>query len=214
MQKLSDRFIDSLVKIVPLSNKHVLEIGSGDGTQALRIRGRARFLHSIDSDITKVRQLREKSSKKLHFSYGSPEALVFPDSDFDVVIFSQSFSHVGMYEMHSAIEEAVRVVKSNGYIVFLELVDEGTFADAEIMFDAGDGDRRFLQQDAYEVILTHPALRPITEYRDLATFKFFSFQDFVTTMKPKKNLGGLELHLKTCNYILRCRRRINIFQPR
>jgi ubiquinone/menaquinone biosynthesis C-methylase UbiE len=88
--------------------------------------------------------------------------LDFQDESFDIVVFTLSLHHVPDLEMITAINEAIRVVKREWlHIVFLEPATDGTFFDAEIMFDACDGDERKEKELAHSAIMSHPHLEHI-----------------------------------------------------
>jgi len=116
--------------------------------------------------------------------------------------------------METAINEAVRVTRTNAYIIFLEPAQDGTFFDAEITFDACDGDERKEKVAAYDAIQKHRRLRSIAEIDDETVFQFDSVDDFNQSMMPKKNQRDIQEFLEKNNYILRASRRINICQPK
>jgi ubiquinone/menaquinone biosynthesis C-methylase UbiE len=148
------------------------------------------------------------------FGHASAEALAFPDSTFDVVIFSLSFHKIGFYEMGASIEEAARVTKPRGFIVFLQPGTVGNFYEAEMLYDAGEGNNQMIKEDANEILRSHPALELFKEYAEIASYKFASLNDFIVSMRPKKNLDDLEKFLWKHNFELREKRRVSIFQPR
>jgi ubiquinone/menaquinone biosynthesis C-methylase UbiE len=215
MQKISDRFVDHVVNHVPLVNKVVLEIGCGDGQQTLRIASRKNVVYSVDPDIHKVRHARTlKTKDKVTFGHGSAEAIAYPDSTFDVVIFSLSFHTIALYAMGASIAEAVRVTKPGGFIVFLQPGTTGNFYQAQILFDAGEGDNRDAKDEAEDIVHSHPALELFKEYFETTSYRFSSLHDFIGYMNPKKNHDSLDRYLRLQNFTLREQRRVSIFQPR
>lgn len=114
--------------------------------------------------------------------------------------------------MEMSINEAMRVVKKWWYIVFFEPTEDGTFFEAEILFDACDGDERIQKANAYNTIRSISQLQNFSEFYDETTFQFDSEQDFIENLHPKKNLANIAQFLKGNNYILNADRRINIFQ--
>ena len=137
--------------------------------------------------------------------------LDFQDESFDIVVFTLSLHHVPDLEMITAINEAIRVVKRDGHIVFLEPATDGTFFDAEIMFDACDGDERKEKELAHSAIMSHPH-QHIREPDDRTTFEFDSVEDFTQTFHPKTNIEQLSDFLSRHNFTLEAKRRVNIFK--
>ena len=120
--------------------------------------------------------------------------------------------HVPKERMSIAIDEAIRVAQKDGFIVFLEPTFDGNFFDAEIAFNACDGDERKEKALAYYAILTHSLLKEVAEIQDETVFQFDSLEDFIKSMNPKQKTEQIKKFLEKNNYILRASRRINIFQ--
>ena len=148
----------------------------------------------------------------VEFLEGSAEKLAFLDESFDVVIFTLSFHHVPNSKMPSAIDEAVRVVKKSGMIVFLEPGTVGSLFDAEIEFETNEGDETIVKAFAYKAMMQHPKIKLSKEIGDETIIKYDSMDDFVASTKPKKNLEHLEEFLEKHHYTLNAERRINVFQ--
>lgn len=214
MERIKDEFFRKLTDAILLSGKEVLEIGCGEGTRSKDIATACKFLFGIDPSESDIGAARQRNIPNALFKQGSAENLVFDDSSVDVVIFTLSFHHVPEVLMRQSIDEAVRVVKPEGYIVFLEPGMNGSLFDAEIDFDAYDGDERQAKKDAYAAMMAHPGLVLFKEIADESMFRFDSLQDFMGSMIPKKNIAAIEPFLVQHNYVLNAERRINIFRPK
>jgi ubiquinone/menaquinone biosynthesis C-methylase UbiE len=190
----------------------VLEIGCGDGTRSETIAKECQALIGIDPDEKLLETAIGRNLSNVAFSKGSATKIPFSSSLFNVVIFTLSFHHVPVDDMHEAINEALRVMVSDGHIVFLEPDTDGSFFDAEIRFDACDGDEREAKREAYEAMLAHPMIELVREFYDETIFDFDSLDDFVTSMKPKGDIGGLKEFLIEHSLKLIAKRRINIFR--
>ena len=212
MQRLGDSFTDTFAKEVQPREKKILEIGCGNGRVSTEIARRCKSLTAIDPDASKIEEARRTPRRNIIFGIGSAEALAFDDNTFDIVLFTLSFHHVNFYKMNRAIDEAIRVTKPSGRIVFLEPGTEGAFFEAEIRFDACDGDERIQKEEAYEVMMHHPGLIQVKEWMDHVIFKFESDIDFIQSMTPKQNLDGLSAFLRDHRKLLRAKRRINVFR--
>lgn len=155
----------------------------------------ARVVYSItaiDPDEESVNTASvHNTADNICYKLGSAAVLNFNDELFDIVVFTLSLHHVPALEMAMAINEAVRVVKNDGYIVFLEPATDGTFFDAELFFDACDGDERKEKEFAHHVIMSHPNLEHIRELDDRTMFEFDSDKDFIDSLNPKSNIEHL-----------------------
>ncbi|MDP2629714.1 MAG: class I SAM-dependent methyltransferase [Candidatus Harrisonbacteria bacterium] len=214
MQRIKEEFLEKIEKYISLRGKYILEVGAGDGSRSVAIAKRCEKLTAIEPDKEKVKAARERNISNATFEIGSGDALPCSDHIFDLVIFTLSLHHIPEEKMNIAINEAIRVTRENGYIVFLEPTDVGTFFDAEIKFDACDGDERKEKEAAYKAMGSHKGLKLTQEIADETIFQFQSLNDFMESMAPKKNLDEIRDFLQANDNILRAGRRINIFQAK
>jgi len=210
MQRLKDHFLETLESRIPLKELSILEIGSGNGARSIAIAGHCKNLVGIEPDPVKVATAVERIIPNAEFRAGTAESLPFPDESFDMVIFALSLHHVPIDKMADAINEAIRVTKHPGSIVFLEPALEGSYFEAEIQFDAGDGDERMQKNAAYQAITNHEGLHIQEEIDDETAFSVDSVEDFTEAMEPKKDFSGIALFLDQNNRILTAKRRIHI----
>jgi len=214
MRRIKDGYLELIDSECPLSGMSVLEIGCGNGERTVEIAYRAGRLTSMDPDREILRKaVAKRSHTRTFYLNGSGESLSFRNSSFDITIFTLSFHHIPMHLQAKAISEAIRVTRRSGFIVFFEPDFDGAFFEAEILFDACDGDERKAKAFAYYSILSYPYLANVKELKDETVFQFDSYVDFLLTMNPMQNLSRLERFLEKHNYILTARRRINICQP-
>ena len=218
MRREKEILLDQLEEYVPLREKRVLEVGCGWGRLSALIAERCGSLVGIDpnseSITTAQQRLLERSLTNAVFAVGSAERLDFADNSFDVVFFSLSFHHVPIELMPRAIDEALRVVKKDGYIVFLEPAMDGSFFDAEKLFGTGDEDEDKEKVAAYRAMLEHPKLRLVQEIPDETVFHFDSVDDYIESMLPTRNRDQIRLFLEERDFTFRAERRIVIFQPK
>jgi len=213
MKRITEQFLDKIEAIFSLRHKNVLEIGCGEGVRSEKIAKRCGRLIGIDPSPENIIFARKKGIQNCLFKEGKAEKLNFPDKSFDVAIFTLSFHHIDESLRSQAIKEAVRVVKKEGRLIFLEPATNGSFFEAEIQFDACDGDERKEKLDAYHVMINHPQLKLVKELVDETIFQFDSNEDFINSMTPQKNLQAALSFLQKHNYVLNAHRRINIFKP-
>jgi len=214
MKRIKEQFLDELESVFLLEGKNVLEVGCGNGTRSEQIAKRCNKLTGIDPSLENIVVAQNKNISNGVFKEGKAEKLDFADKSFDAVIFTLSLHHVPESLMNQAISEAVRVVKRDGFIVFLEPTMDGSFFEAELKFDACDGDETKEKASAYRAMTEHSQLKLVKEIPDETVFQFDSEEDFIASMTPKKNLAELEVFLQKYNHILNAERRINVFQQK
>lgn len=216
MERMKDTYLETIQTVFPLTGKRVLEVGCGDGSRTIQIAQQCSEVVAIDPDIALILQA-QGAHERYNISYqeGSANELLFDSRSFDVVFFTLSFHHIPIEHMNKSINEALRVVKLDGGIVFFEPSFDGSFFDAEIQFDACDGDERKEKAAAYAAMLSHPGLNEVCELHDETVFTFDDQADFIKTMHPKQNRNEeLLSFLHKHHFILHANRRINIFRPR
>ncbi len=214
MKRLQDGFLNIIDEKIILKDKNILEIGCGEGERSLKLSKRCEHLTAIDPNNESLQKARQNNaSDNLLYQLGEGQELHFDNNTFDAVIFTLSLHHVPIAEMAIAIKEAFRVTKNNGFLIFLEPSNLGTFIRSEIMFDTGDGDERKEKAYAYYTLLNAgDSLEELYEIYDETVFQFDSYKAFVEEMKPKKNVKKLKAFLEENNYTLNAQRRINIFR--
>ena len=211
MRRLEGHYITKLTPY--LRQRTALEIGCGDGALSVQLASSAKHLTSIDSDSAAVEAARNRPAlPKLQFAVGRAEALPFERQQFDVVIFTLSFHHLSPDLMSRALAETRRVLRPGGHAIFIEPAFEGTFFEAELRFGCCDGDERRAKAIAYFSMLNDPVLEEVLEFRGQTTFQFDSLENFCRTMHPPQaRRAGLDKFLRTHQYQLTARRRINVF---
>ena len=214
MQRTKEEFLDQLERYVPLEGLSVVEIGCGNGSRSETIAERCLILMGIDPVATLIERARKRNFLNALFEVGSAEALSLENNSVDVVIFALSLHHVPILKMSTAIDEALRVARPTGAIIFLEPTEEGSFFEAELLFDASDGDERAEKRAAYNAILSHPGLQHTAEIDDETVFKFESVEDFRKSLEPKKNRQDIPPFLESHGFILNAKRRIHICYPK
>jgi ubiquinone/menaquinone biosynthesis C-methylase UbiE len=213
MKRIKEEFLGNLEGVIKLKGKEVLEIGCGMGTRSIQIAKKVKHITAIEPNSDLIKEAKRSNSlDNIKYQVGKAEKLNFDKGVFDIVIFTLSLHHVPALKIPTAIKEAVRVTKKNGYIVFLEPTHDGNFFESEIKFDACDGDERKEKALAYYSILNFKGYKEVAEIADETVFQFESYEDFVKSMNPKKNKKDIKEFLKKNNYILSASRRISIFK--
>lgn len=194
--------------------KDVLEIGCGDGTRLSEVARISKSWIGIDPDRESIREANEnRVSVNTEFIEGRAEDLTWPGSTFDVVMFTLSLHHMDIDAMPAAVDEAVRVLRPGGSVIFVEPVSEGTFFDAEMRFGCCDGDeRRHLAYASY-VMLSSEKLTEIEEFADQVSVEYESFDDFKRHVPFKAETEAqLEQFLSDLHFTLNEKFRMNVFR--
>ena len=194
--------------------KDVLEIGCGDGTRLAEVVGQSRSWSGIDPDSAAVAKAREANpSANAEFVEGHAENLAWPSARFDVVIFPLSLHHIDFDFMPTAIDEAVRVVRSSGLILFLEPLPVGTFYKAEMLYGCCDGDERRELAYAFYTMLSAECLQEVEEFVAEVSFEYDSFDDFKQHVPTKDGTHAqLEEFLSARGFKLDEKWRLNVFK--
>ncbi len=213
MKRISDNFFDILRPWVDLTGTKVLEIGCGDGTYSREIAKRCGALTGIDPDPRAIARARNKRIHKARFEVEFAESMGFVDQ-FDFVLFMLSFYHITASHQEVAIQNAMKALEPKGRIVFLEPdVEDSPYYEAERLFDAGEGDMRSQHKEAERVIHTYGRRAIVSDMQSKALFRFESAQDFIDSLKPRKNLAKIARFLEKHHGVLTAKRRVIICKP-
>lgn len=108
-------------KLIEPTGGKILDIGSADGTFTRVILGRSRADLVVGIDILPASisyaKKRFAKNKKLKFKVADAENLPFKKEEFDAVFALEVLEHV--FEPKTVLVEIKRVLKKNGYVVFL-----------------------------------------------------------------------------------------------
>ncbi|MDO9537425.1 MAG: methyltransferase domain-containing protein [Thermoplasmata archaeon] len=113
--------IQMIEKFSTLRDKHILEVGCGDGRVSGKLAIHTPHLTAIDPD-EETMALAKSNVQNVDFRVGFGENLDFDDKSFDAVIFTFSLHH---QESSRALAEAFRVLKPGGQTIIIEPSVEG-----------------------------------------------------------------------------------------
>lgn len=214
--KRPEPFLKHVLSVVELKDKNVLDIGCGDGLRTKGIAAAAKRVVAIDPDAKVIAQATKKNgAKNIEYRRADAQKLPFKDGMFDVVIFTMSFHHVPTKDMLKALDEALRVTKRGGFLVFFEPDWAGTIIEAERRFHFGDGDIRDVKAYGYHVMLTEPRMEEVAEFFNQAVFTYRSVQEFAKLDQPQRgSRSEWKAFLEKNRYRLWADERTNIFKKR
>ncbi len=111
--------------------KHVLEIGCGNGSTSVHLARGTKTYTAIDPDQEAIAQAKELGNG-VKFKVGSGQALEFDNNCFDLVLFTLSLHH---QDSQTALKEAFRVLVPGGSLLVLEPVAKGEFQQFFHLFE-------------------------------------------------------------------------------
>ncbi|HAK42254.1 MAG TPA: methyltransferase [Clostridium sp.] len=110
----------------------VLEIGVGTGNLASKFLGKGYNIVGIDQSREMLCVAKEKYPK-LKVRIGEFLKIPYGDRYFDIIVSTYAFHHLNEEEKFIAIEEMIRVLKSNGKIILGDLMFENKAEKANIL---------------------------------------------------------------------------------
>lgn len=173
--KKMDSEIQILVENFELKNKKIVDVGCGVGKIAKSLSEEGAFVFGVDLPEIIEKSKDFEQGKNVILKAGTAQEMPF-ESDFaDIVLFFYSLHHVPEEYMQKAISEAMRVVKKDGMICFLEPVSE---EDTYYILSRLMNDEAEIQKTAYGYIkrASEDGLRQVSElffyfYRGFERFK-------------------------------------------
>jgi ubiquinone/menaquinone biosynthesis C-methylase UbiE len=112
------RLYDTLLELGCNCNSMILEVGCGDGEDAVYVQKASTHIVGVDISETALKKFRAKGFEGILADTGS---LPFPGCSFDYIMCSGLLHHlVGQGDLINYINEFVRVTKPGGYVIALE----------------------------------------------------------------------------------------------
>lgn len=130
-QKILQRVYD-LADSSCIDKPQVLEIGVGTGNLASKFLGKCYNIVGIDQSREMLCVAKEKYPK-LKVRIGEFLKIPYGDIYFDIIVSTYAFHHLNEEEKFIAIEEMIRVLKSNGKIILGDLMFKNKAEKANIL---------------------------------------------------------------------------------
>lgn len=153
--------IELLEELLDVRDRDVLDVGCGECLLVRRLASAGARVVGLDPSAVALERARraEPSGTSTRFVAGTAEALPFPDTSFDAVVFFNSLHHVPLESMDAALAEAARVLRPDGVLYVQEPLAEGSFFELMAMVEdetrvrgaAQEALRRALEGDFVEL---------------------------------------------------------------
>ena len=197
-QKSFLRFVKKLKKdlkqdenydsVLPFKNLHVLDLGSGEGKNALYLAERSALVTGIEFSKTAIQNAsRHKNITYINASFA--EKLPFDDKQFDIALDITSSNALTAREREHFLNELSRVLKDSGQLFLRTLCKDGdknakmllksnpykNEKDMYIMPTTGLVERVFAEQDIRALYAPHFTITHLekeTHYTTIADTKF------------------------------------------
>jgi ubiquinone/menaquinone biosynthesis C-methylase UbiE len=119
---------DLLAQMGDLSNKRVLDVGSGTGTMSIMVKRAhpSADMVGLDGDSQILEIARTKARRlglEIQFDQGMSFALPYPDGSFDVVLTSMMLHHLTRADKQKTAKEMYRVLRPGGQLFGSDFVE-------------------------------------------------------------------------------------------
>ena len=121
--------LDPFLERVSISNKHVLDVGCGNGDKARQLVSLGAQVTGIEPDLNSW-QVSEIETDGFNLMRGGAESIELEDDSVDIAMLMYSCHHIPVASMALALKEVQRVVKANGLIYIAEPIATGSYQQA------------------------------------------------------------------------------------
>lgn len=149
-QDIADE-IDVLMKLLPLTNANVLELGCGTAEKTRELAEKTPLAHIVAAEVdpqAHAKNIELGALPKIEFATFGAEAIDAPDNTFDIVLMFKSLHHVPLDLLDQALAEISRVLKPGGLAYISEPVFAGDFNEVLRLFH----DESVVRQAAFEAV--------------------------------------------------------------
>lgn len=125
-------------RLLPLDNKHILELGCGTAakTRDIATKGINRRVTALEVDvIAHENNRRTNDLPNVHFLLAGAQAIPLEDESVDIVLMFKSLHHVPLEFMEDSLREIRRVLKPAGLAYISEPVFSGNFNEILSLFN-------------------------------------------------------------------------------
>lgn len=125
-------------RLLPLDNKHILELGCGTAakTRDIATKGINRRVTALEVDvIAHENNRRTNDLPNVHFLLAGAQAIPLEDESVDIVLMFKSLHHVPLEFMEDSLREIRRVLKPAGLAYVSEPVFSGNFNEILSLFN-------------------------------------------------------------------------------
>lgn len=165
---------------IDLQNKMILDIGCGDGTDLVNFEKMGAVPTGIEPSEEFVKSAKEKSPH-LNILVGKGEELPFQDIYFDIIV--SKYALQTSLNVPKILEEAARVLKTGGYLIFLSKHPIRQFLEKINTYEGRDinyFEQKIVDSFIYgkKIHLREPT-HTLSEYLSTDVLKKFDLLDFL-----------------------------------
>lgn len=171
----------ALRRIVDIEGLHLFDVGCGTGWLARELAAAGATVSAFEPDPEQARRNAEAPpAPGVIFTTAGAQQLPAADASADGVLFSYSLHHVPREHLHTALHEARRVLRTDGFLYVAEPVPEGSFSHVIELFH----DETFVQQSAERALAAHarPHFAREQVYSYVTVSRYDSYESFVEEM--------------------------------
>jgi ubiquinone/menaquinone biosynthesis C-methylase UbiE len=164
--------VDTIISMSEVSKKHkVLDLACGTGILSCEF---AKYAENvIGLDLTKemieqaVKVQNENNLKNINFDLANVEKLAYKDNSFDIIFTRYSFHH--FLDTKKVFEEMIRVCKTNGKIIVVDVAIENQYTSAYNQMEK-------LRDPSHTKALTFEEFDELFSNKSLSTHKRSSYK--------------------------------------
>lgn len=161
----------------PLANRHLLDVGCGEGYLARVLTGRGAAVSGLDPDATALEKA-QTVAPKAEFHAADASQMPFQTGFFSGAIFLNSLHHVPAAHMAAALREAARVTRAGDPIVVIEPAAHGSFFEAFRPIE-DETSVRAEAQAAIDSVIRTGVLREVASHAFARVETFKSFDAYI-----------------------------------
>ncbi len=172
-------------RLVEVSGRTIVDVGCGDGTLARALRERGADVVAIEPEPEQAeRNEHELACDGIRFYRAGAEDIPLSDSCADGVIFSKSLHHVPIELMNTAIDEAIRILRPDGFLYILEPEVRGSYTELVKPFH----DETIERAAAQDVVANRAesAFSESGEYSFYYNSYYDDFEEFIETVVSRR----------------------------
>ncbi len=215
--------VEALRRIIEPRGRHLFDVGCGDGWLARELVAAGATVSAFEPDPEQARRNAAAAvTPGVTFFAAPAESLPAAEQSADGVLFNYSLHHVPRAHQHTALREARRVLRTDGFLYVAEPLPQGSFS--HVMQPVHD--ETLVQQSAERALAAHarPHFAAERVFSYVTVSRYEDFEAFVDEMMAptyvsysREQLQGkpVRSRFEACReeggYVLRQPIRVNLY---